>query len=124
MRPSTNPDCAASAPSALAQHDRSECRCSRVGYSRADVRSRPKREEATKSGNVCCWRAGRKLVVPYAPGGASDALDRVAAEKMTTLLGQQVIVENKAGGNTIIGMDALPKAEYALSTGTNKGQNP
>jgi len=65
-----------------------------------------------------------KLVVPYAPGGASDALDRVAAEKMTTLLGQQVIVENKAGGNTIIGMDALPKAEYALSTGTNKGQNP
>lgn len=51
-----------------------------------------------------------KLVVPYAPGGASDALGRVIAEKMTALLGQQVIVENKAGGNTIIGMEAVAKA--------------
>jgi len=51
-----------------------------------------------------------KLVVPYAPGGASDALGRVVAEKMTALLGQQVIVENKAGGNTIIGMEAVAKA--------------
>jgi tripartite-type tricarboxylate transporter receptor subunit TctC len=52
-----------------------------------------------------------KIVVPYAPGGASDALGRVVAEKMTVLLGQQVIVENKAGGNTIIGMDAVAKAK-------------
>jgi tripartite-type tricarboxylate transporter receptor subunit TctC len=52
-----------------------------------------------------------KLVVPYAPGGASDALGRMVAEKMTALLGQQVIVENKAGGNTIIGMDAVAKAK-------------
>ena len=51
-----------------------------------------------------------KIVVPYAPGGASDALGRLVAEKMTALLGQQVIVENKAGGNTIIGMDAVAKA--------------
>ena len=51
-----------------------------------------------------------KLVVPYAPGGASDALGRVIAEKMTAIFGQQVIVENKAGGNTIIGMDAVAKA--------------
>ena len=52
-----------------------------------------------------------KLVVPYAPGGASDALGRVIAEKMTALLGQQVIVENKAGGNTIIGMETVAKAK-------------
>lgn len=51
-----------------------------------------------------------RLVVPYAPGGASDALGRVIAEKMSTLVGQQVIVENKAGGNTIIGMEAVAKA--------------
>lgn len=51
-----------------------------------------------------------KLVVPYAPGGASDALGRVIAEKMTALIGQQVIVENKGGGNTIIGMEAVAKA--------------
>ncbi|MBS0539671.1 MAG: tripartite tricarboxylate transporter substrate binding protein [Proteobacteria bacterium] len=52
-----------------------------------------------------------KLVVPYAPGGASDALGRVIAEKMTALIGQQVIVENKGGGNTIIGMEAVAKAK-------------
>src|ERR1700759_5135095 len=52
-----------------------------------------------------------KLVVPYAPGGPSDALGRLIAEKMTALIGQQVIVENKAGGNTIIGMEAVAKAE-------------
>lgn len=52
-----------------------------------------------------------KLVVPYGPGGASDALGRILAEQMSTRLGQQVIVENKAGGNTIIGMEAVAKAK-------------
>ena len=62
-----------------------------------------------------------KLVVPYAPGGASDALGRVVAEKMTGLLGQQVIVENKAGGNTILGMEVVAKARpdgYTLLLGS------
>ena len=62
-----------------------------------------------------------KLVVPYAPGGASDALGRVVAEKMTALLGQQVIVENKGGGNTIIGMETVAKAKpngYTLLLGS------
>lgn len=52
-----------------------------------------------------------KIVVPYAPGGSADALARTVAEKMTVLLGQQVIVENKAGGNTIIAMDFVAKAK-------------
>ncbi len=51
-----------------------------------------------------------KIVVPYAPGGAADAVARVVAEKMTARLGQQVIVENKAGGNTIIGMEQVAKS--------------
>lgn len=62
-----------------------------------------------------------KLVVPYAPGGASDALGRVIADKMTALTGQQVIVENKAGGNTIIGMETVAKARpdgHTLLLGT------
>ena len=62
-----------------------------------------------------------KLVVPYAPGGASDALGRVMAEKMTGLLGQQVIVENKAGGNTILGMEVAAKSKpdgYTLLLGS------
>jgi len=62
-----------------------------------------------------------KLVVPYAPGGASDTLGRVVAEKMAALVGQQVIVENKAGGNTIIGMEAVARAKpdgYTLLLGS------
>jgi tripartite-type tricarboxylate transporter receptor subunit TctC len=52
-----------------------------------------------------------KIVVPYIPGGATDAAGRVVAEKMTGLLGQQVIVENKGGGNTIIGMETVAKSK-------------
>ncbi len=52
-----------------------------------------------------------KIVVPYIAGGATDTAGRVVAEKMTALLGQQVIVENKGGGNTIIGMEAVAKAK-------------
>ena len=48
-----------------------------------------------------------KIVVPYIPGGATDTAGRLVAEKMTALLGQQVIVENRGGGNTIIGTEAL-----------------
>ncbi len=51
-----------------------------------------------------------RIVVPYCPGGAADAVGRVTAEKMTALVGQQVIVENKAGGNTIIAMEAVAKS--------------
>jgi tripartite-type tricarboxylate transporter receptor subunit TctC len=51
-----------------------------------------------------------RIVVPYIPGGATDTAARVVAEKMTELLGHQVIVENKGGGNTIIGMDAVVKS--------------
>jgi len=52
-----------------------------------------------------------KIVVPYIPGGATDTAGRVVAEKMGALLGQQVIVENKGGGNTIIGMELVAKSK-------------
>lgn len=52
-----------------------------------------------------------KIVVPYVPGGAADTAGRIIAEQMMALLGQQVIVENKAGGNTIIGMEAVAKSK-------------
>ncbi len=51
-----------------------------------------------------------RLVVPYPPGGVSDAIARALAEKLTAQLGQQVIVENKAGAAGTIGMDAVAKA--------------
>jgi tripartite-type tricarboxylate transporter receptor subunit TctC len=62
-----------------------------------------------------------KIVVPYIPGGPTDTAGRVVAEKLGEWLGQQVIVENRGGGNTIIGMEAVAKARpdgYTLLLGT------
>lgn len=52
-----------------------------------------------------------KIVVPYGPGGATDTAGRLLAEKMAPLVGQQVLVENKGGGNTIIGMELVAKSK-------------
>jgi tripartite-type tricarboxylate transporter receptor subunit TctC len=51
-----------------------------------------------------------KLVVPYAPGGFSDALGRSLAQWFTQNLGQPFVVENKPGAATIIGVDAAAKS--------------
>ncbi len=62
-----------------------------------------------------------RIVVPYIPGGATDTAGRIVAEKMTALLGQQVIVENRGGGNTIIGMELVAKSKpdgHTLLLGT------
>src|SRR3981081_2271009 len=62
-----------------------------------------------------------KIVVPYIPGGATDTPGRVVAEKFGALLGQQVIVENRGGGNTIIGMEVVAKSKpdgHTLLLGT------
>ncbi len=68
------------------------------------------------------WPAQQiRIVVPYGPGGATDTAGRLLAEKMTPLVGQQVIVENKGGGNTIIGMELVAKSKpdgYTLLLGT------
>ena len=50
------------------------------------------------------------IVVPYAPGGAADALARVLAAKMATKLGTSVIVDNKAGASGTIGASFVAKA--------------
>jgi tripartite-type tricarboxylate transporter receptor subunit TctC len=51
-----------------------------------------------------------RLVVPFAPGGASDAIARVLAEELPRKLGQPVVIDNKPGASTIIGVDAVAKA--------------
>ena len=51
-----------------------------------------------------------RFIVPYPPGGGSDIVARLLAAKMTTSLGQPVIVDNKPGASTIIGTEMLAKA--------------
>ncbi|XAH26336.1 tripartite tricarboxylate transporter substrate binding protein [Xylophilus sp. GW821-FHT01B05] len=50
------------------------------------------------------------LVVPTAAGGGNDAIARTVAQKMSTLLGQQVIVDNKAGANGSIASEYVARA--------------
>jgi tripartite-type tricarboxylate transporter receptor subunit TctC len=49
------------------------------------------------------------VLVPYAPGGPADIAARVVGAKLTEAWGQQVVVENKPGGNGFIGMTAAAK---------------
>jgi tripartite-type tricarboxylate transporter receptor subunit TctC len=50
------------------------------------------------------------LIVPFAPGGSTDLVARLAAEQMSGDLGKQVVVENHGGGGTVIGTDKVAKA--------------
>lgn len=50
------------------------------------------------------------LIVPYAAGGSSDTRARQLGEKLATLLGKAVVVDNKPGGNGNIGTDAIARA--------------
>ena len=52
-----------------------------------------------------------RLVVPYAPGGVSDITGRIVAQKMSELLGQPMVVENRAGAGGMVGTGAVAKAE-------------
>ena len=51
-----------------------------------------------------------RMVVPFAPGGGSDLVGRVVAQRLTPALGQQVIVDNRAGAGGRIGTEAVARA--------------
>jgi len=52
-----------------------------------------------------------KMIIPFAPGGASDFVGRIMQPKMGELLGQQIVVENRGGAAGNIGMEAAAKAD-------------
>jgi len=52
-----------------------------------------------------------KIVVPFTPGGATDAVARLLATRLSGKLGQPVIVENRPGASTVIGADAVARAK-------------
>ncbi|HAP26551.1 MAG TPA: ABC transporter substrate-binding protein [Achromobacter sp.] len=69
------------------------------------------------------------LVVPFPPGGATDVLGRVVAQKLGQELGRTIVVENRAGAGTVIGASFVAKAApdgYTLlvSSGTTFTVNP
>ena len=51
-----------------------------------------------------------KIIVPYSPGGTTDLLARLVAQKMSERLGQPVVIDNKPGANGMIGSDMVAKA--------------
>src|SRR6266567_9594216 len=62
------------------------------------------------------------LVVPYAPGGPTDAMARILAAAIKPVLGQTMIVENKAGAGSNIGAEYVARAEpdgHTLLFGTS-----
>ncbi|MDP3797115.1 MAG: tripartite tricarboxylate transporter substrate binding protein [Polaromonas sp.] len=51
-----------------------------------------------------------KLIVPFAPGGFTDVVARILGLRLSTAMGQQFVIENKAGAGSIIGTDFVAKS--------------
>src|SRR5882672_12346461 len=51
-----------------------------------------------------------RIVVPFTPGGGTDIIARALGQYLGTALGQNVIVDNRPGGNTVIASEIVAKA--------------
>lgn len=77
------------------------------------------------------WNPSRPvtIVVPFPPGGSTDVTARLVAERMAPLLGQNVVIDNKPGAQTVIGAEAVARAApdghtMLMSSGTTLTINP
>ena len=63
-----------------------------------------------------------RLIIPYSPGGATDVVVRIVANRMPELLGEQVVIDNRVGAGGLIGTELAAKAANdgytLLATGT------
>ena len=65
-----------------------------------------------------------RLIVPYPPGGPTDFVGRVVGQKLSSIVGQQVVVDNRPGAGTVIGSELVARAApdgYTLLFGTGGG---
>ncbi len=79
------------------------------------------RAAAVALGLACTWPLAQaqapdyptrpvKLIVPFAPGGSADVFGRFLAQRLQESLGQAFVVDNRPGGGSLIGTDAVAKA--------------
>jgi tripartite-type tricarboxylate transporter receptor subunit TctC len=75
---------------------------------------------ATLAGAAPAWRAARaegwpsryiRLVVPFPPGGGTDAVARILANRLSEIWGQQVVIENRGGAGGNMAFDVVARAE-------------
>ena len=63
-----------------------------------------------------------RVVVPYAPGGSTDTVARITADRLSRIWGEQVVIENKPGAGTNIGAAAVASSDpdgYTMFMGTS-----
>jgi tripartite-type tricarboxylate transporter receptor subunit TctC len=65
-----------------------------------------------------------KMIVPFSAGSSSDTIARIVAIKMGERLGQQVVVENRVGGSTIIGTDSVAKSAPTATRSSSPTPRP
>src|ERR1700690_3999423 len=70
-----------------------------------------------------------RIIVPFAPGGNFDVIPRIVARRAAAILGQPIVIENRAGAAGRIAMQAVKRADpdgytlFATNVGTN-ASNP